>query len=440
MTPPSINIIGAGYSGLAAAYEFVKAGWQVDVFEEDSEVGGLAGSFELSPGYFVERFYHHWFTNDVAALDFVKELGIGDRIQYLPTNTGLYYANSIFRLASPFDLLKFTPIPFLDRIRTGLMALYARRIEDYRTLEGMSAKEWLIKVGGRKGYEVIWQPLLQGKFGPEAENVSAVWFWNKLKLRGSSRGSKGAETLAYLKGGFRALTLAIQQALEGMGVRFHMRTRAEKILTEGGKVAGVVANGTKYPAPYALATTPIPITLELCPDLPAEYRARLAQIRYLGNVCLVLRLKRSLSSTYWLNVADPTFPFVGVIEHTNLDDPANYGGERVAYLSKYLPTSDPMYAMSEEELFRFCVPFVQRIFPEFDASWVTGYRGWRAAYSQPVITQHYSKLRPEPRTPLPGLWLSTMAQVYPEDRGTNYAIQYSRRIAKELMQYAQDHR
>ena len=428
-----VLIIGAGYAGLSAALELVKAGKSVSIIESDSDIGGLAGTFEISPGHRIEKFYHHWFSNDLHVIGLIEELGLSGSLQYNTTNTGLYYANSIFRLASPLDLLKFPAIPFIDRIRTGLMALYARKINDWLPLENETASEWVIRIGGKKAYDVMWKPLLAGKFGAEAPNVSAVWFWNKLKLRGSSRSNKGAEQLVYFKGGFGALTSAIRKALEARGVKFELSCRATKIISEGGVVKGVETSSGFKAAKRVLATLPLPTFLDMTAGLPESYIAPARQIRFLGNVCLVFRLKRSLSGTYWLNVADPTFPFVGVIEHTNMDDKSNYGGEHIAYLSKYLPTSDKMFAMSDEELIDYCIPYIQKIFPEFNREWMIGCKVWRAEHSQPVITKHYSTFIPATKTPIKDLWLCTMAQVYPEDRGTNYAVRHGRAMGKEIL-------
>jgi protoporphyrinogen oxidase len=148
----------------------------------------------------------------------------------------------------------------------------------------------------------------------------------------------------------------------------------------------------------------------------------------------VLRLNRSLSSTYWLNVADPTFPFVGIIEHTNLDPKENYNGEHIVYLSKYLPTTESLFSLNNDDYYAYCEPFIKRIFPEFDRSWVNSYHVWKAHFSQPVITERYSQLIPDTKTPIESLWLGTMAQIYPEDRGTNYAVRYGRRIARDIIQ------
>lgn len=430
-----VVIIGAGYTGLAAAYDLAKAGLKVTVLEQDETVGGLAGSFNLTTGQSIEKFYHHWFSSDRAVLDLLEELGQKDSILYRNTNTGLYHANSIFRLASPFDLLRFTPLPLVDRIRTGLMALIARRISNWKELENISAADWIIKHAGQKSYQVIWRPLLAGKFGIEADNVSAVWFWNKLKLRGSSRSKRGDEQLAYFKGGFSAATQAIAQAIEKFGGKLILATPAQKIVTENSQLQGVLSSKDSfYPAKAVLATVPLPTFLKLAPDLPTAFKDKAQRIRFLGNVCVVFELKQSLSSTYWLNVADPTFPFVAVIEHTNFDPPRYYQGRHIVYLSKYLSTSEKMFTMDENELLEYCLPYLQQIFPQFRREWILNCRAWRAEYSQPVVTKGYSKLLPAEKTPLANVWLSTMAQIYPEDRGTNYAVKQGRQIAAKIIE------
>jgi protoporphyrinogen oxidase len=429
-----VIVIGAGYAGLSAAYDLCKAGHKVTIYEKDSDIGGLAGTFELQPGMRVEKFYHHWFTNDVDVLGLIDELGLGHLKQYHSSNTGLYFTNSIFRLAGPLDLLSFPGIPFIDRIRTGLMALIARRVNDWKPLENISAEDWLVKIGGRKAYDAIWKPLMQGKFGVEAPNVSAVWMWNKLKLRGSSRNKKGGESLVYFGGGFGALTDGIRKSLESLGVTIHLNTGVKKIITENGRAAGVETDRGTHRANAVLCTVPLPQFLQMTPDLPSDYSSKCKEIRFLGNSCLVLRLSRSLSSTYWLNVADPSFPFVGIIEHTNLDSRENYGGDHIVYLSKYLPTTEKLFSFTTDEMLDYCVPFIQRIFPEFDRSWILSHHVWKAQFSQPVITKNYSNLIPSLKTPIDGLWLCTMAQIYPEDRGTNYAVRYGRRVAKEMLE------
>ncbi len=164
---------------------------------------------------------------------------------------------------------------------------------------------------------------------------------------------------------------------------------------------------------------------------------RLRRIRYLSNICLVLRLDRSLSSLYWLNVNDPSFPFVGIIEHTNFEPAGTYGGEHIVYLSRYLPADDPTYAMSDEAYLEYALPYLKMMFPEFARAWLRQYHVWRAEYAQPVVERNYSSMIPGVRAGPDNVFLCTMAQIYPEDRGTNYAIKSGRAIARNLAQNLQ---
>ena len=170
----------------------------------------------------------------------------------------------------------------------------------------------------------------------------------------------------------------------------------------------------------------------LAPHADHDYVDSLRRIQYLSNVCLVLQLDRSRSNTYWLNVNDPKFPFVGVIEHTNFQPPDTYAGRHIVYLSKYAPEDVALVRMTDEQVFEFSLPHIQRMFPHFTRAWVKDNHVWRARYAQPVVIRDYGKLIPEAQTPIAGLYLCSMAQVYPEDGGTNYAIREGRKLAQMI--------
>jgi protoporphyrinogen oxidase len=431
-TSPHVAIIGGGFTGLSAALRLLKAGTKVTVYEADTSLGGLAGAFDIG-GQRLERFYHHWFNNDRYVIDLVKEIGQEGQVIERPTRTGMYYNKSFFKLSSPLDLLRFTPVGLIDRFRLGMVVIRARRVRDWMQLEGMTAKEWLIQICGERVYKVVWEPLLVGKFGPYADEVSAVWFWKKIALRGGSRSSDGREILAYYRGGFAALADALGDEVRRLGGEIHLNTPVDGIVTTNGHVDAVTVGGANIPVDAVLATPALPVIADLVQDhVPAAFAERLRRVRYLANVCLVLELDRSLSETYWLNVADPTFPFVGVIEHTNFEPPESYGGKHIVYLSKYLPESDALYTMSDDELLAFSLPHIKRMFPAFEPGWIVKHHVWHASHAQPIMERHYSKIMPGVETPLDNLFISTMAQVYPEDRGTNYAIREGWLVAERI--------
>jgi protoporphyrinogen oxidase len=426
-----VTIVGGGFTGLSAAYELVKKGVSVTVLESEAEIAGLAAAFDVG-GEKLDRFYHHWFINDLEVMQLIAELGLNDRVKINPTNTGVYYGGNFFKLSTPWDLLNFSPLSFVDRIRLGLLALRARRVKDWMVLEGKTAHEWLKELGGENVYRVVWQPLLQGKFGPYAETVSAVWFWNKLKLRGGSRGKGGEERLAYFKGGFVGLADALAQRICDLGGRIETSAPVSKVEPVNGVWQTTSARGV-ITSDRVIVTTALPLVADMVRGwADREYVKSLERIHYIGNVCLVLELDRSLSNTYWLNVNEPDFPFVGVIEHTNFERPETYGGNHIVYLSKYLPHTDLLYSLSGDALLDYALPYLQRMFPQMQRNWIRRHHLWRARWSQPIVEKHYSNLIPAEDGPEKGLHLCSMAQIYPEDRGTNYAIREGRKLGARL--------
>lgn len=427
---PSVVIIGGGFTGLTAAYEVAGEGIPVILLEKENEVGGLAGSFRIGKQR-LEKFYHHWFNKEEHVIHLIKELGLESELLYRPTKTSIYLENRFFKLSTPFDVLRLKPLTLLNRFRLGLLVLRAKRVKDWKKLESLTAKEWLLKLCGRQVYQVVWEPLLQGKFGPFASEISAAWFWNKLVLRGGSRNKAGNEILVYYRGGFAAFAEGIVNEIKSAGGVIQTGVGAEALLIQDGCVKGVQTPNGTINAQAVIATPALPIIADLLkPHVSSKYIAELRRVKYLANACLVLELSHSLSDIYWLNINDPDFPYVGVIEHTNFQPAETYGGRHIIYLSKYLPETAELYRMNEEQVFEFSLPHINRIFPKFDRSWVHSYHLWKALYAQPIVQRNYSHLIPANETPIKGLYIATMAQIYPEDRGINYAIREGRRVGR----------
>lgn len=429
---PRPIIIGAGATGLSAAYQMAKMNLNPIVFEAAPTVGGLAGDFDLAEGK-VEKFYHHWFGSDNEVFDLVRELGLGGSIVRRATSTGMYYSNQIFKLSSPLDLLRYSPLRPFDRLRLGLMSLEARRVKDWRGIEHLTAREWLIGLGGHRVYDQVWEPLLKGKFGKFADQVGASWMWTKLHLRGGSRGKNQKEELFYLHGGSGNFMETLARSAVSLGAEIRTDAAVDQIVVENGKAIGVVSQGTYHAASSVLSTVAPMLVAGMLgkneeePVLAKQVR-ELNQVEYLANVCVTLLVTESLSSTYWLNVADPEFPYVGVIEHTNMYEDPKWGSTKIVYLSKYLPVDDPMYTMSDEDLINFSIPHLKRMFPHFGADKIVGSHVWRAEHAQPIITPNYSRIKPAQISSVANLFMASMAHIFPEDRGVNYALKQGREL------------
>lgn len=415
-------IVGAGFAGLVAALRLAQAGKKVVVLESDNAPGGLAGTFEFDDGVHIEKFYHHWFNNDAYVPKLVEELGLSDLILTLPSKTGMYYNGRLWKLSTPLDVLRFSPLPFIDRLRLGWLVFQVRKVKDWKSIEHLTIREWLEPLCGKKVFETVWEPLIRSKFSVYAEDINAVWFWKKLVLRGSTRDTKGGEQLAYFRGGFGRLAEAIADRIVSLGGEIRYRTPVTAARVAKDQIAALETPAGDVTARQYLFTPSFKIIAKILRDAPEAWLKRLNRVNYLGNVCLVMELTHSLSDTYWLNVNDPGFPFVGVIEHTNLDDSSHYAGRHIVFLSRYLATSDVTWEMKDAEYLDYALPHLERMFPKFRRDWIKEFRIWRAEFAQPVTERDYSSYVPGQETPYKNAIISTMAQIYPEDRGTNYAI------------------
>lgn len=428
-----MGIIGGGILGLTAAYDLARGGHQVTLFEKEREAGGQLATFQVG-GARLEKFYHHIFKHDREVIDLTQELGLGDKLRWLDSRVGFFHGGKIYHFVTPLDLLCFTPVGFFDRLRLGLIGLYLRRYQDWRQLEGITAREWIIRQAGQRNYDVVWGPLLRGKFGQSADEVGMVWFWGKIHLRFASRSGGGQrEQLGYLQGSFGLLNDTLLQRAQELGAQIKLGCPVTRILKENGALALQVqekGESKRYTFEVVLATVPSPAFLRLAPPLPQDYASRLASLRYQEALCLVLTLKRPLSHIYWLNLSDPSLPFVAIIEQTNLIDKAEYGGKHVVYLSNYLSAGHPFLKATPDELLALYLPHLQKINPDFDASWVEERYLFHEEGAQPVVTTHYSQKIPEHATPIPGLFLANTTQIYPQDRGINYSVLLGRRMSQ----------
>jgi protoporphyrinogen oxidase len=417
-----IGIIGAGFTGLAAAHRLTKQGFDVTVFEAEDYPGGLAVGFKKNGWkWSLEKHYHHWFYSDFAVRNLAKETG--QKYVYLPTKTSTFIDGSIYQLDSPLSLMLFNKLSLQDRIRTAAVLTYLKLTPFWKSLEKASAQQFLTKYNGQKVWETLWQPLFEKKFNNFAEEIPASWFWARIKKRSAS--------LGYPEGGFLKFATRLDALIRQNKGRILYKTRVEKI-TRVDSGLEILTDKGKFEFDKVICTLPYSLFAKTVQGFPESYQQKLLSFKGIGAVNLLLVLRKSFlkNGTYWLNVNEDKFPFLAVVEHTNFMDPKNYGGKHIVYVGNYLPHDHPYYKIGEDELFNIFLPFLKKINPQFDKNWVVGLRKFTAPYAQPVIPLNYSKIMPAMATPIPGLILANIQQVYPWDRGTNYAVELGEKAAR----------
>jgi protoporphyrinogen oxidase len=444
-----VGVIGAGVAGLTAAYELSKEGHLVHVYERWPGLGGQAATLPVGNGVLLERYYHHLFTSDRHIASLYRELGLPDGIEWLPSSVGFHTGGETYAFTGPLDLLRFPPLSLRSRLRMGLAVLRLRRHNQAGPFERITARDWIAAHMGAEAWERVWGPLLGNKFGRRAEEISMAWLWSKLTVRRTGAEARG-EVLGYPSHSFEGLFQALARAIAERGGQILIDRPAARIeaqddcLTVAVGAPGSFRRGldprefelTGIPEPYdvVIATVPNPVFEQLlAPDLAARlapgYLERLRSIEYHAAVCLLLELDRAFGDFYWTNVGDPELPFVGLIEQTNLVDPARYDGRRFLYVANYVPQGDPILELSADELLDHYEPGLRRVNPEFDRSWVLERWLHREPDAQPIVTAGYRDRMPPLETGVPGLLLANTTQVYPEDRGTNYAVRLGREVA-----------
>jgi len=429
-----IAIVGAGLAGLTAALRFGQQGYRVSLFERYPRPGGLARIFDVG-GEPLEAFYHHLFTSDTAYMALAEELGVDHLVEWLPSRMGIWTDGRLWDFGTPASLLRFRPLRFVDKVRFALVTLYLQHYSDPSPFEDVTAADWIRKRQGERGWHKVWGPLFYQKFAERSEDVAMVWLWGKLRLRGRSRSSSGlGERLGYMNGSFARLVDALESTIGELGGEFHLSEPVRRIERNANGFE-IITKSDSFAAPRVVVATPTTDYLEVAGHLLEESeRVGLEGLSATSAICTVLEMSHPLTQYYWLNIADPEMPFGGLIEHTNYIPKERYGDRHILYISNYMFPDHPLFRAPKNRVIEDYVPSLQRINPAFDPSWILASHHFRADYAQPVVTVGYRSQIPAMRTSVPGLYLCTMAQIYPEDRGQNYAIAYGNTVANVVLE------
>lgn len=405
-------IIGGGIAGLTAALRFTQAGWDVALLEARDEFGGLARSMPLGGGR-IERYYHFICGGDAALLELANELGL--QVHWRPAPVGHWYRGRLYPLSTAFDILRFGPLPFVDRLRVGIHAWRAQRTSDWAPLDAISAKQWLLGAIGPRAYEAIWRPLLETKFGPYADQISAAWLWHRLWRVGTSRKSPlRPDIMGHFAGGSDALISALVDRIGRAGGQLRTNCPARRVVGSGGGLMVETDNGD-VEARAVLLAVPLPVAADLTRELAPELAGALRKVAVIGVVCALLRLPRHLSRYFWLNINDERIAYNGVIEYSNLNPSAELWGGEVAYIPFYLPTDDERFSWGDEKWRELFLDGVAVMAPEL-AGEVEVVAITRDAYAQPICDVGFSRRVPPIATPVPGVFLVEASQLYPSDR------------------------
>jgi protoporphyrinogen oxidase len=424
-----VGIVGAGIAGLAAAHDLAQAGHEVVVYEAAANAGGLASGFRDEQwDWPLERFYHHLFETDSAIRGLVEQIGFGEKLFFRAPVTAQWWRGRGYALDGVLPVLRFPAMPFADRVRFGAAVAYLKyATSNWRQLEHTTAAEWTRRWIGPRAYAALIRPLLEGKFGPYVDEVNMAWLWARFKARSFK--------LGYFVGGFQAFVDALLADVERKGVRIRLSTPIEALTAqlEGGWQL-LPAGGPPEEVDVLIVTGAPGLLRKLAPQLPPAYLGQLSRLRSMGAVVMTIALKHPLTNgIYWMNMPKDQFPFLALVEHTNFIEREHYGGDHLIYCGDYLEPTHEYFSLTQDELLERFLPALKIVNPRFERSWVRAAWLHREPYAQPIVPVNHSRNIPPLATPLPGLYWASMSQVYPWDRGTNFAVELGQRVAHEVL-------
>ena len=383
-----IALIGGGIGGLTAGYYLSKKGHRVTIFEKESFLGGLAGGFKME-GENLEKLYHHFFKTDKDLINLLKEVGLEKKIIWNKSSTGLYWKSKMYPFNGAMDLLKFKPLGLVDKFRMGMAALYLGFDKNWQKYEDKTAVEWVKRWMGEKGYEVVWKPLLQGKFHKYYKDISMAWLWARIHTRGNSKNEKGEEVLGYIDGGFEILVDRLADLIEDNSgeIKLKNEIRDTKDLEKN-----------------------FDLVIDTRPDKEVSS-------------------DQSLSEYYWHNINDSKSPFLAFIQHTNLVGRGKYNNKNIYYLGAYVPQDHEFLEMDEKKLINQWFDYLKKIFPGFDKTRAKNMSVFRFKSGQHIVSRKYKVKSYKVNEKV---YRMNFAQIYPEDRGINFGIREAKKITSNF--------
>ena len=431
-----IGIIGAGYSGLTIAKELEEKGQEVTIFERQPYVGGMVDTIEIFDTR-LEKYYRHIFKSDKEAINLIKEMGLENELIWPATKMGYLSNKKPYLFGTPISLLKFKPLNLIQKLRFGFNVIHIKLINDYKKLEKVTAEKWLKDRIGDKVYSQVWEPLLISKFGEEKDQISMAWLWGKIKLRSTSSTPEG-EQLGYIKGSYQKLTDKLYEYLLNKNVNIKLETSVKEITKENDKyVVKYIRNEKEEKEEFDVIVSTIDYKgFEKLFDkyMNEEEKQKIQKVNYTSARTMMIVADKSFSPFYWLNIGDNDIPFGGIIEHTNFIDKSNYENNHILYISNYMTEDNKLYNVSKEELLKEYMKSLTKINKEFTMENIKDYYVFDEKYAQPIIECNYSEYIMNDKLEKEKIYLCTMPQIYPEDRGMNYAIRSGMNLANKILE------
>lgn len=422
-----IAVLGAGPMGLAAAQRALTLGHKVDLIEAEEKVGGMAAHFDFS-GLSIERFYHFVCKSDAPTFALMHELGISNKIRWVNTSMGYFTNGKVHKWGDPVSLLRYPHLSMSEKLRTGFQMFLTTKARDFSRIEHLTSREWIERGSGKSVYNKMWKRLQELKFYEFADKVSASWIAARIKRLGNSRKSIFQEQLGYIEGGSETLLEAIADDIRCKGGSIHLKTAVKRVIVEDGRVRLVQAGDREFEAEAVISTVPIALVNDIVPDLPQDWKSKYAAIQNIGVVCVIFKLRKSVTPHFWENMVAEDIAVPGLIEFSKLRPLAH----TIVYAPYYMPVTQPKWRWEDRRFIDEAFGYIRRVNPTIEPDDLMDAKVGRLRHAQPICEPNFRDKLPPVQTPIGGLQIADTCFYYPEDRGVAESIRFGRTMAEAV--------
>jgi protoporphyrinogen oxidase len=428
-----VAVVGGGVLGTVLALRLAQAGADVTLLERGETLGGLAGGMDFD-GNRVDRFYHVVVPSDERMLALADELGLSDQVRFSPVGVGFWANGQMYPFNGLADFARFPPLSPWGRARLAWFVLQCQLRRGYDGLEDMPLEKWLRRHCGRKVVDRIWKPLLDSRFDGSYDELPATYLWARTnRMRSARTGQGSGETMGHLIGGHERLIEAVGARARELGVDVRLGAGVEGlVLDDDGAIRGVRVDGQDEPYDMTIATLQPPALRRLLPDALHGLLEAYPQ-RYLGVVCLVMKVRKSLLPYYSVNITDET-PITTVVETSHVVGTEHTDGHRLIYVPKYCEPSAAEFREDDQSIYDRFTGMVSKLSPEFSHDDVVAWTVQRAPLVEPV---HARGTRPRVAPVWPGvegLGLASASQVYPRLLNGDSVIRMAEETATQAIE------
>jgi len=431
MNMSKFAIVGSGPMGLMAAMELLRKGHQVDIYERDDRIGGMSAEFDFS-GLMIERYYHFICKTDYPLFKLLDELGLSDKLHWTDTKMGYYYNGKLYRWGTPFALLGFPHLGLVEKFRYALHVMNTKSIQDWTSLDKVSARDWITKWIGPRAYDVMWKKAFYLKFFEYADDLSASWIGTRIKRVALSRRNLFNESMGYLEGGSSVLLAEMERRIVAAGGRILLGQGIDEVVSTDGQVTGIRIGDQVEAYDKVVSTAPIQYVPRMVPGLPTDFADKIRRIENIPVACVILKLKHPVSENFWMNISDDSIDIPGVIEYSNLN-PGKDPNQKILYAPFYMPKTHPKWSLTNDALIEETLGYLPKLNPAFKREWVLDAYCHRYEFAQTICPPGFQDMLPAMTTPLRGFYMADTAYYYPEDRSINESIATAQRLAAEAM-------